>query len=103
MLHVPSVGQVMGTLKTFDHSSAKTNIPPASEPDPARAMSYCTSSAPHKLLNDREIHMVQRICDSIEGLEKVTRMVEGQAKLYQHLGPRVAKAMVEFWEDEWIV
>jgi len=93
----------MVTLKTFDHSSVQTSIPAAPEPEPARAMSYCTSSAPHKLLNDQEIHIVQRICESIEGLEKVTRTVEGQAQLYQHLGPRVAKAMIEFWEDEWIV
>lgn len=92
----------MPTLEAFDDSSIKPSMSPAPEPAAARVMSYCTKLAPHRLLNGQEIRVVQQICGSIEGLEKATRMAEGREQLHQRLEPRTAKALIEFWEDEWI-
>lgn len=68
-----------------------------------QAIRYATTSAPRALLNDNEVHTVQQVCGSIAGLECYTRSWQGQKKLSELLDPTVVKAMVDFWQDEWIV
>ncbi len=65
-------------------------------------MPWATTKTPRKLLTVREINTIQQLCGSIEGLEKATRMQEGRRHLEFYLGPDVAKAVFDFWDDEWI-
>lgn len=65
-------------------------------------MPWATTTAPRQLLTAPQVDTIQQICGSLEGLEMATRMQEGRRQLETYLGSQVARAVCEFWDDEWI-
>lgn len=54
------------------------------------------------MLTALEVNTIRQLCGSLEGLEKATRTQGGRQQLENCLGSEVARAVFEFWDDEWI-
>lgn len=103
ILLIPQIDQVVSTLMTYASCNDGIHTLSRKEMLPTQVIPYATTSAPRLLLNDNQAYAVQQVCGSIAGLERYTRSWEGQNKLSEFLDPTLVKAMVEFWQNEWIV
>ncbi|KAK5940575.1 hypothetical protein PMZ80_006992 [Knufia obscura] len=101
VLPVAFVNQLLPTIKSFASASPTIGVP-CSPVQPATIMPWATTTAPRQLLTAPQVDTIQQICGSLEGLEMATRMQEGRRQLETYLGSQVARAVCEFWDDEWI-
>ena len=101
VLPVISIERLVSTIKTFilDTTTIDTS---SSEIQEMNVLPWATTTAPRKLLTAQEVDTILQLCGSLEGLEKATRMRDGKQHLANSLGPEVARAVCEFWDDEWI-
>lgn len=102
MLPVLNQEKIIEVLRAY--AARGIEVTPSREQDRKSdtVMSWATSSAPQKLLTIQEVGLIKRICGSVEGLERMTRGSDGQEELIAHIGPNTARAVCEFWENEWV-
>lgn len=104
MAVLPVVGssQAVQVLSSYVDGLTALTTSASIEPERLTVLSYATTTAPRRLLNHQEVEIICQICGSLEGLEKATRTQEGRHQLEQYLGANTARALFEFWEDEWL-
>ena len=104
MAVLPVVGpsQAVQVLSSYVDGLTALTTSASIEPERLTVLSYATTTAPRRLLNHQEVEITRRICGSLEGLEKATRIREGWHQLEKYLGGNTARALFEFWEDEWL-
>lgn len=66
-------------------------------------MAHATTTAPSSFLKQRQAAILSHLFGSIRGLERGTRTTGGQQMIQDNLGAAVARDVIDFWEDEWIV
>jgi len=101
ILPVSSADEVVPLTRSIASATFTASIPHY-QTQPETVISWASTTAPCKLLTAPEVNTIRQICGSLEGLEKATRMPDGRMQLENYLGQEAARAVFEFWDDEWI-
>jgi hypothetical protein len=102
-LYAYSGEQVMKVLEAFIKRLEAADVCESQPIQTEQLMAHATATAPGRLLAQRQTITLSRLFHSIQSLEAGTRTVEGQRLIQQTLGAVVARDVIDFWEDEYIV
>jgi hypothetical protein len=102
-LYAYSGEQVMNVLEAFVKRLEAVDVCESQPIQTEQLMAHATAKAPGRLLAQRQTTTLSRLFHSIQSLEAGTRTVEGRRLIQQTLGAVVARDVIDFWEDEYIV
>lgn len=70
---------------------------------PISLIPQMTTTAPREPLSERDTNVLSDLVSSMPELARATASPEGRSVLTEYLGCETAQAVIDFWEDEWVV